>query len=524
MFKGQKDQLFTLIQSLTKSEKRHFKLYVNRLQNASNSKFLQLFEVIDRYPDYNEKQLLGKLEGTEKKQLANLKRHLYKQILTSLRLTHINKRIDIQIREQIDFARILYGKGMYMQSLRILERIKKTAEEHHQDILHLEILEFQKMIETRHITRSRQAGKMQGLLESATRRSFVTYAASILSNLNIQMHGWYIEHGHALDPAAATRVKAFYDQEKPRDMPSDRMTFHEKINLYQANMWLHYVLLDFKKSKEYALQWLNQFEMEAILKEKDPDLYMRGIYYLLTLLYLEGNKTDYLHYLKVFEGFVTNQEDVFNENSQMIAFVYLYLSKLNYHFLQRDYQTAAQLEATIYQKIERFRDLLDPHRALLFYYKLAYCQFGVGAYEKCLLVLNRIVHLSDNFLRSDLLYAARILQIVCHLELGSYDVASHLIQSCQRSFARLQDVSPLQRKLLRFLAQLAKTPQLDHPTLFSEFLVQHQVLIHSRAERRNVCFFDVEEWIHKHLPITTSEQVAALKNGKFDELPPNSSK
>ncbi len=524
MFNGQKDQLFTLIQSLTKSEKRHFKLYVNRLQSASNSKFLQLFEVIDKYPDYNEQQLLEKLEGTEKKQLANLKRHLYKQILTSLRLTHINKRIDIQIREQIDFARILYGKGMYMQSLRILERIKKIAEEHHQDILHLEILEFQKMIETRHITRSRQAGKMKGLLESAHRRSFVTYAASLFSNLNIQMHGWYIENGHALNPEVALEVKKFYDKAKPDNIPPDRMTFHEKINLYQANMWLHYILLDFKKSKEYALQWLNQFEMEANLKGKDPDLYMRGIYYLLTLLYLEGNKADYLHYLKTFEVFVTNQEDIFNENSQMIAFVYLYLSKLNYHLLQRDYQTAAQLEETIYEKINHFKDLLDPHRALLFYYKLAYCQFGLGAHEKCLLVLNRIVHLSDNFLRSDLLYAARILQIVCHLELGSYDIASHLIQSCQRSFTRLKDVSPLQRQLLRFLAQLSKTPELDHPEFFQTFLSENLDLIHSREERRNVCFFDLVEWIHKHLPAGDLSSKDILKNSKIVQLPQNSSR
>ena len=40
-------------------------------------------------------------------------------------------------REQLDFARILYGKGMYMQALKILERIKQTALEHQQDILHL---------------------------------------------------------------------------------------------------------------------------------------------------------------------------------------------------------------------------------------------------------------------------------------------------------------------------------------------------------------------------------------------------
>ena len=114
----------------------------------------------------------------------------------------------------------------------VLERIKKTAEDHHQDILHLEILEFQKMIEARHITRSRQAGKMKGLLESADRRSFVTYATSLFSNLNIQMHGWYIEYGHALSPETAAQVKKFYSEAKPDHIPGDRMTFHVKESIH----------------------------------------------------------------------------------------------------------------------------------------------------------------------------------------------------------------------------------------------------------------------------------------------------
>ena len=96
MFKAQKDSLFTLVKSLTKAEKRNFKLYVNRLQNSGDRKFLQLFEALDKLNAYEEDTLLKKT-GIAKKHLANLKRNLYKQILTSLRLIHINKNIDIQI-------------------------------------------------------------------------------------------------------------------------------------------------------------------------------------------------------------------------------------------------------------------------------------------------------------------------------------------------------------------------------------------------------------------------------------------
>ena len=43
-----KDNLFVLIKSLTKSEKRQFKLYVGRMDSNEDSKFLNLFNLLTR--------------------------------------------------------------------------------------------------------------------------------------------------------------------------------------------------------------------------------------------------------------------------------------------------------------------------------------------------------------------------------------------------------------------------------------------------------------------------------------------
>ena len=45
-----------------------------------------------------------------KQQLSNLKAHLYKQILVSLRMNPIHQNNRIQLREQLDFANILCQK------------------------------------------------------------------------------------------------------------------------------------------------------------------------------------------------------------------------------------------------------------------------------------------------------------------------------------------------------------------------------------------------------------------------------
>src|SRR6476659_2064242 len=121
------DTLFQLIHSLEKAEKRHFKLYIKRSSAKEDLKIVQLFDALDKLQDYDEKVLLKKLPGTEKKQLHNLKTHLYKQILASLRLLKSADSIDLQLNEQFDYAHILYKKGLFQQSLKLLERAKETA-------------------------------------------------------------------------------------------------------------------------------------------------------------------------------------------------------------------------------------------------------------------------------------------------------------------------------------------------------------------------------------------------------------
>ena len=150
-----KDNLFVLICALSKSEKRQFKLYVNRLGDNIDAKFLLLFNLLDKMSQYDEEEIL-KSKVVTKLQLSNLKAHLYKQILISLRMNPVNQNIRIHIREQLDFATILYHKGLYKQSLKILDKTKLIAIDHEEKYIAFEIVELEKVIESQYITRSIQ--------------------------------------------------------------------------------------------------------------------------------------------------------------------------------------------------------------------------------------------------------------------------------------------------------------------------------------------------------------------------------
>ena len=180
MIKHQKDHLFQLIKSLSKSEKRQFKLYVGRLGVNTDSKFLNLFNFLDKATRYEESAILE--SGIVKKQqLANIKAHLYKQILISLKLSPSHRNIRAQIREQLDFASILYHKGLYRQSLKILDKAKELAISNEEKNLAYQVVELEKVIESQYITRS-IGSRADELSIQAKNLSYLNVIASKLSN------------------------------------------------------------------------------------------------------------------------------------------------------------------------------------------------------------------------------------------------------------------------------------------------------------------------------------------------------
>src|SRR5215218_3705181 len=205
------DTLFQLIHSLEKSEKRHFKLYIKRSSAKEDLKIIKLFDALDKLQEYDEKVLLKRLPGIEKPQLSNLKTHLYKEILASLRLLKSTESIDLQLHEQLDYARILYNKGLYLQSLKILEKAKELALAYNQDSFLIQVISLEKKIETLHITRSMQdrPGRLTAEAnEINERRSMITQ----LSNLALQLYSWYVRQGHARNERDETGVKEFFQK------------------------------------------------------------------------------------------------------------------------------------------------------------------------------------------------------------------------------------------------------------------------------------------------------------------------
>lgn len=484
-----------LIKSLSKSEKRSFKLYANRTQSKSSAKFIDLFDVLDKLETYDEPAIYKKIAGMTATQLSNTKRHLNKQILVSLRLLHIPKNIDIQIHEQLDFARIMYGKGMYLESLKILDRVKETAIRHHKDILLLEILEFQKLIEERHITRSRKVkNKVEDLIEDAFNTSQVIETSCKLSNLKIKMHGWYIQIGHIKDDKDRMIVEEYFRSNLPK-LKTEDLSFFEKVYLYQSYVWYHYILLEFKKCMEYAKKWTQLFHNNKQMIDEDPALYMRGMAYILTSAYNSKDKKNFEAALAKFEAFEKDYQATLNPLSKTLLFLYISTARLNRHFLMGTFNEGVKLIPKIERQLNKYTPLIDVHRTMVFYYKIAYLYMVKGDYNKALDHLNVIINLEAGHLREDIQSYARIMQVVSHYELNNRNLLPYLIKSIFRFLNKVKELNKMQKASLDFFSKILNIHSAsEEQSAFKEFIDELKKISKDPYEKRSFLYLDMLSW------------------------------
>ena len=282
MTKSQKDNLFQLIKSLSKSEKRQFKLYVGRLGVNADSKFLNLFNFLDKSSTYNESLILNK-GGIKKQQLANVKAHLYKQILISLKLSPSHQNVRSQIREQLDFASILYHKGLYKQSLKILEKAKEFAIVNEEKNLAYEVVELEKVIESQYITRS-ISSRADELTIQAKGLSSLNVIASKLSNLSLQLYGIILKSGYVKNEEENIYIRDYFNNRLPKYDISE-LGFREKLWLYKAHLWYSFLTQDFLNCYKYASKWVTLFYENPIMINSHPVFFLKGNNYLLESLF-----------------------------------------------------------------------------------------------------------------------------------------------------------------------------------------------------------------------------------------------
>ena len=511
------DPLFQLIRSLQKAEKRNFKLYIQRNSANKDLKLIQLFDAMDKMQDYEETVLLKKVSSIKKQQLSNTKAYLYRQILNSLRLLKSEENIDMQLHEQIDHARILYNKGLFHQSLRILDRLKELAKSYNQDSFLIQIISLEKKIETLHITRSMQ-DRADQLTEEAREVNEKRRIITTLSNLALQLYSWYIKNGHARNEHDEADVKKYFHESLPANA-HELKGFYEKVYLFQSYCWYAFIRQDFLMYYRYTQKWVDLFYAQPQMIEVEPGHYIKGMHNLLNAHFDLRNFEQFRVVLEKFEAFA-NSEFVQNiQNNQIQTFIYLTTAKINQHFMTGSFNKGLELVPYVEEKLEEYALFIDRHRVLVFYYKIASLYFGARDYGTCIDYLQRIINWKVD-LRNDLLCYARLLHLLAHYELGNFDIMEYLTKSVYRYMARMENLTVIEEEMFAFIRRTFHLSPSKLQPEFEKLLNKVKGLEKNRFETRAFAYLDIISWLEskvykKPMDVVINEKYRSARKRKY---------
>jgi len=499
--------LFQLIISLTQAEKRHFKLMYRRNNGSKDPLFIQLFDYLDKYEDQNEEKIIRKIKGIKKSQIANIKAHLYRQLLASLRLFHRNNNIDIYLSEQLDYAYVLYDKGMYNASLDILDKAKNLAIDKKQYMVAQNMVEFEKHIESQHITGSMSAKALEldDISHFLIRRN---QKSASLSSASLQLYGLYLKHGYVRNEKDYLYVTDFFEKLLPRYDLTD-LDFYEKMYYFQSHVWYSNMVHDFVNYYRYAQRWVNLFLEYPDMIEKEMSSYIKGVHNVLNALFLAGKYKKFKEIFKVLMDFKSSSDYTFNKNVESLLSLFANVHLINLHYMQGTFteglQSIPQLEILLKSNEYNW----DPHRIMVFYYKIACLYFGAGMNEECIHYLNLIINNYFPKVREDIQSFARILNLISHFELGNRLHISYQIKSVYRFLSKMNDLHEVQREILKFLR---KTPRIEPHHLNDEFELLKNKLTSIRSlpfERRPFLYLDIISWLESKIEGVKVETVIA---------------
>lgn len=492
----QKESLFQLIKSLTKSEKRQFKLYVNRLASNSNRKFIALFDLLDKMSGYDEGKILN-AKIVKRDQLSNLKNHLYKQILINLRLSSTAKSKKLQLRERLDYVYILYNKGLYEQSLLMLQRVKMQAAALDDTAVASHAIEFEKEMQTQYLSKTSFA-YVDEIVKKSLHHASHNFRKSKLSSLSLMLHAKNVHFGYVKNDKEYSEIVQFFESHI-EEIDIEHAGLTETYWYYSSHMLYSILVQDLLSAYKFANKLIELFYVSPEMIELHPVFFIRGHQYLFEILFLLKYRSKFKIALERFESTLSDSGFPNNHNISPYIFMGRYNNKINFHFLEGSFEGAVALIPEVLDGIHTHKDQLDQHNIMVLYYKIACIYFGAEDYFKCIEYLQFIIADKSLKVHQDLMCFSRVLNVVAHYDAGlDYQIEKQIKQT-YKFLLKMDELQSVQQELIRFMRSLTDIYPSELKQAFQKLHASLKDFESDPYEKRSFLYLDILSWLESKI-------------------------
>jgi len=490
-------ELHDLIRSLTKSEKRFFKLH-SSLQSGDKN-YLRIFDVVDKQKVYDEEAVKKTFaKETFIKHLPSEKNHLYKLILKALRAYHAESSISGVLKQEIKNIEILYQKALYVECNKLLHRAKKVARENERFYYWFELLNWEKMLLEEAYESGEFTKDLDALIEEERAvieklRNLAAYHI-LYSKINyVFRSGGYVrtddEHAMVEEISDHPLIKG----------KNTALSRRAATICYYTQGFCQWAKRDWKTSLVKFERVKEILDENPLIKSDLPKRYIKTLHYIINaqieLLDLKSARSN----IKLMRG-LPDQTGFQGRSIEAQVFVASFVSELRLLDRAGDHVKAMALSDQILQGMEEMGERLHKEHELEFNFALARVHFGGNEMNKALFFLNKVLNDNEPTLRQDIFTYARLFNLVIHYELGNFDLLEYIVRSTQRFLNKRYPADLMETSLIEHIKKLAraKEPSLKRD-LFKSMQDQFKPLMKDPGESLVLKYFDVMAWVDSHV-------------------------
>ena len=143
------NKLYALVKSLSSSERRYFKIFVNKNQKSKDNKYTLLFDAIDAQETYDDEalqQVVYPDQTIQSRKFSELKNYLYELILKSLQAFDEKTSVEYKLKGMLLNIKVLFKRSHFEDCIEMMYKAKKMATKYEVFESTLELLTWEKKV------------------------------------------------------------------------------------------------------------------------------------------------------------------------------------------------------------------------------------------------------------------------------------------------------------------------------------------------------------------------------------------
>ncbi len=507
------DDLFQLMNSMSKSEKGYFKKFASKHTIGEKNIYVKLFDAIDGLKEYDEGMIKNRFKGEKfAEKLYSTKNYLFNLILKALSSYHAEKFAVSKLNMMMIELNVLFEKGLYKQFRTLLKKAISMAAENEKPF-YLALL-YNKALTS--LATDYYAGYDEFDYNKLKNDAMGNLELLVLNEqyhiLYNDMFMFTKETGNIRNETDLEKLNSIFSNPLLQD-ESKAVTFDAKFKCFTV-LGHYYRIIDDKTNwLKYRKRLVKLMESDKKYIRENPRSYILALNNYLHVCVHTGMNSEFDENLKKLKSFAKQYENK-KEYTDIQSRIFMLTSdlELNYSIRTLNFGNLKSIIHNIETGFKKFGNKISENRKISLYNRIAYGCFVIREYENSILYLNRILNATNNKIEPEQHIFARIRSLIVHFEAGNYDLLEYSVRTTRRFLERSNRIFKFEKLILKFITMAVNfSDDIERLPLYYRLKEDISKLQDDKFEKNILEQFDFVSWIDSKIMNTAMLNVLKKK-------------